>query len=196
MQNQIQDPILIFDVDSVLNQLHDSWRKLVEERTGDSIAYEDCASWNFPLGQKKYLDILYNEPGFFRTIPATPHAEVALNHLHKRGFEIIICSASHPNTVKDKEEWILKLFPWLGYRNIVYAHRKELLAAPNRILIDDGPHNITAFQAAGGRTIVFDHPWNRFDDEGLVIPGPRACDFIEVIVLINEMTSTKEVSIA
>lgn len=37
---------------------------------------------------------------------------------------------------------------------------KDLLARPTRVLIDDSPHNVASFLAAGGEVCLFPAPWN------------------------------------
>ena len=38
--------------------------------------------------------------------------------------------------------------------------RKHFCARPDALLIDDGDHNVEAFRANGGQTILVPRPWN------------------------------------
>lgn len=42
----------------------------------------------------------------------------------------------------------------------IITKEKHLLAAPGRLLIDDGDANVARFEAAGGRAILWPQPWN------------------------------------
>lgn len=51
------------------------------------------------------------------------------------------------------------------FRDYFITPRKELLAGPGRILIDDSDSNCTAFEDAGGAAILFPQPWNKNRDK-------------------------------
>jgi 5'(3')-deoxyribonucleotidase len=46
------------------------------------------------------------------------------------------------------------------FGDFVLTSRKELLAAPGCVLIDDTIRNLEKFEAAGGRGVLFERPWN------------------------------------
>lgn len=175
-------PVLIFDLDSTLNRLHDVWLQLIKERLGEEIRYEDCTRWEYPLGQSKYLQVLWDEPDVFERLPEEPGMIPLLHRLHDEGYDIVVCSASHPATVVYKERWVLERLPFLRPTDIIYAHRKELLAATDHILIDDGPHNVVGFMKRGGMAILYDRPWNR------EVQALRAFNAGDVEDLIRELT--------
>lgn len=65
-----------------------------------------------------------------------------------------------PNCHKGKMEWVRKHYPGMVSRTILTGH-KGLLSAPDRLLIDDGTHNIEMFEGMGeGDTILWPMPWN------------------------------------
>jgi len=68
---------------------------------------------------------------------------------------------------------------WLDKRSIdshvMFGSSKHLMAAPGRILIDDGQHNIDAWKAAGGQAILFPQPWNN----GPSVPPEDMVEYIK-----------------
>jgi len=74
---------------------------------------------------------------------------------------VFLCSAPalSPECQAGKMEWIQRHFGQ-GYRSYIFAPRKELLAAPGRVLIDDNDENIRRFRDYGGSGIVYPQPWN------------------------------------
>ena len=59
-----------------------------------------------------------------------------------------------------KMRWMQQYFPRLT-RKMMIGPRKEWLAAPGRVLIDDSDEKATAFAKAGGTPILFPQLWNR-----------------------------------
>lgn len=156
---------IFVDIDSVLNKLQDKWSRVIKEKLGEDLPVEQWTSWD-RVADSKYQSLI-REPGFFADIDVEEDAAEVLMALAESGDEIYILSAAGPWNYADKDRWIAKNFPFIPYKNIIFATTKDLLAAPDRVLIDDGPHNIKAWREAGGIAIVFDQPWNRELD------GPR-----------------------
>jgi len=73
----------------------------------------------------------------------------------------IVTTPSHdPASLAGKLDWLNRHFgrPFLDY---VMTPAKYLLAAPDRLLIDDCNENVDQFLAAGGKAILFPRPLNR-----------------------------------
>ncbi len=98
---------------------------------------------------------------FWRFLEPYPWFEEMYELLKEQFEEVIFCTAPtrHPNCVAGKKWWLNDLFgdDFTGY---VFTNRKELLAAPDRVLIDDCVGNIKAFSAAGGAVTLFPQRWN------------------------------------
>lgn len=89
----------------------------------------------------------------------------------KFGDSIAIIT-SPPKTggaVEGKMGWVKREIPKYARKTFVGA-RKELLASPRKILIDDREENILAFRQAGGLGILVPRPWNsnRKEEDRLV----------------------------
>lgn len=59
-----------------------------------------------------------------------------------------------------KKDWIDNYFSSMK-DNVIYAKRKEFLACPNSLLIDDKEENVDKFREAGGKAFLVPRPWNR-----------------------------------
>ena len=76
---------------------------------------------------------------------------------------VIYCSSPslNPDCASAKIQWLREngLMGW-NENNYILTKYKDHLASPTRVLIDDSPHNLQAFAAAGGIAIQFPQPWN------------------------------------
>lgn len=64
-----------------------------------------------------------------------------------------------PYSVAGKLKWLNTHFG-VSTHQCMIGPRKELLAHPRRILIDDYPKNIARFSNCGGVAVLFPQPWN------------------------------------
>lgn len=80
--------------------------------------------------------------------------------------------------VANTGEWLDKHD--LPYRDIMFVHNKVDVFAD--IYIDDAPHNITNFQNAGRKVIIFEAPYNKG------IEGIRAQTWEDVYEIISNMS--------
>ncbi|MBX9656681.1 hypothetical protein K2Y11_23940 [bacterium] len=68
-----------------------------------------------------------------------------------------------PACAEGKIRWLYKQFPPVKGRrfsDFLIGSRKDLLANPRRVLVDDDDDNAEKFRKAGGCAIVFPQPWN------------------------------------
>lgn len=61
-----------------------------------------------------------------------------------------------------KENWVRERLPKRFLESIIITKDKHLVAARDRILIDDNEENIDAWNMAGGFGVLFPAPWNRY----------------------------------
>jgi 5'(3')-deoxyribonucleotidase len=85
------------------------------------------------------------------------------------------CILTHgrvPHSNAGKVEWLHRELPDVVHdgRFLLSGTRKDLVARPGAVLIDDAEHNCEAWEAAGGRAILYPRPWNANKD----IPYPLA----------------------
>lgn len=75
-------------------------------------------------------------------------------------FVIMSSPSNHPAGYAGKKIWVDKYLDGVKPAQLIVGSAKHLLAGRDRLLVDDGPHNITAFIDAGGATCTFLQPWN------------------------------------
>ena len=81
---------------------------------------------------------------------------------NKEGVKEIVFLTSpsyDPSSACGKLFWLKSRFG-RDFTNYVLTSRKELLASPNVVLIDDLVANVNAFRKAGGHAILFPMVWN------------------------------------
>ncbi|WLD93243.1 5'(3')-deoxyribonucleotidase [Alkalihalobacillus sp. AL-G] len=153
---------LLIDMDSVICDLMTEWHSRYNQEYDDTLSVQDLKCWNSEKYVKdecgtKIYDYL-DEPGIFIKLEPLPHAIEVLSRLHEK-HEILIVTTSRTYAYTEKEKWVEKHLPFIGKRNLIFTHRKEMIRGD--ILFDDAPHNLTAFQHTGRTAIAMDYPYNR-----------------------------------
>lgn len=126
---------------------------------------------------------------FWAELEPYPWASYLVQRLSHYG-RVVICStpSRSPASVFGKMVWLRK---WnvpgffagaLNERDYVFTPRKDLLARPGTILIDDSPKNVEAFRKAGGEAYCFTRPWNVDDDAQARLTGwDVAKEIVEIV---------------
>lgn len=151
---------ILVDMDNVLENLGDVWVDELNKRHGLSMTPDDITEWDmakfYPmLSRDEVFAPLHDESTWFRVEPL-PGAQDAIESLKADGHDIVVVTASHPDTVKWKYDWLYRHFPSIKYRDIILASRKQLVTGD--YLIDDAPHNLFGGQYT---PILFSSPHNR-----------------------------------
>lgn len=130
------------------------------EKHDDVKNYDLWNDWGMTAAQ--FYDAIRGYDFWFNLKPY-PWAIEMFNKIRER-FPTKICTASIESgeCLAAKYDWLRKHFG-VGIKEIVFLNDKQDAAHPLRILIDDAPKNIAAFQAAGGIALGFKQPWNKFD---------------------------------
>lgn len=122
--------------------------------------YDKPISWGWCTDQwPEVLDQLDRK--FWVELPWAPGAAKLLELVKRRTDKIGILSdhCLRHTSVEGKIEWIKANIPELA-SNCFFGKAKHLFAHKDSILIDDGDHNIKAFEAAGGKGILVPRLWN------------------------------------
>ena len=91
---------------------------------------------------------------FWSELEPTPFANELVTMCRKVGEVVIATSpSSDPGAAAGKVAWLQRRFG-KRFRDFAITPRKELLAAPGRLLIDDTPKHVDAFRAAGGAAVL------------------------------------------
>lgn len=114
-----------------------------------------------------------NGPDWWEFLDPYPWFAELHDELKAMGPELVILTApcDGGNSSAGKVRWLNRHLGRGTYRLVMTKH-KDLLAAPGRVLVDDGDHNADAFDAAGGHTVLLPQPWNRAPeiDEASIVP--------------------------
>jgi 5'-nucleotidase len=153
---------LLIDMDSVICDLMTEWHRRYNEDYDDTLSVEDLECWQSEkyvkeeCGKKiyEYLD----QSGLFINLEPLPNAIEVLERLSKQ-HEILIVTSSRTYAYTEKEKWVEKHLPFIGARNLIFTHRKEMVVGD--VLFDDAPHNLIAFSETGRKAIAMDYPYNR-----------------------------------
>lgn len=139
---------------------------------GRAETHDDIRNWNF-YKEWGMSDEKFWEPtkgvGFWDSLPVYPWAEHLYESLSELAKVTIVTSPSDcPYASAGKTKWLKRNFG-IKPKNIFIGGRKELMARPDALLIDDYPVNIENFAMAGGLTILFPQPWNGGDGDYVTV---------------------------
>lgn len=183
-------PILLIDQDDVLAEYIEAVTTTFNERFDGDYTPEDCTRWDLvSVFGDKILEIMH-EPHIFRELKPVKHSIETFKRLYESElFEMYIVTAAKACSVEAKHEWLRKHMPFLPEKNVIVCMAKYMIKGD--YLLDDGMHNIEAFNEAGGKAIVFNRPHNR-KVEGNYMRVDGWLEFEEYIInecyphLINE----------
>ncbi len=94
-------------------------------------------------------------------LPGSPSLVRELQGLE---YKLFVCSSTGwiPSGAAGKLRWVARN---IGCETFLCRY-KNMLAAPDRVLIDDAPHQVESFRKAGGHAIYYPQPWNDAVSEG------------------------------
>lgn len=123
---------------------------------------------------------------FWEELPWTHDGRwlVSLLH-HEIGIPWRLCStpSDHWSSVVGKLVWLQRnIDP--RFRNYHFTSRKEDLARPGTLLIDDCEENIKKFIAAGGQGYLVPRPWNH-GQGGMMTPNAGIYDVLDPVLPIG-----------
>ena len=172
-------PIIFLDMDGVIANWHSAVFSLFGQSFRD---YLDKNEFPLEYAIHKWLNITEVElwdrvdeasedMGWWTTIPLFPWSQELVESLLKRDAELLISTTpaytGHELSYSQKIKWLKIHFPDLSniHKRVMLGGRKELLAAKNRILIDDCDSNIESFIEHYGWGVTFPQPWNSAYDQ-------------------------------
>lgn len=134
---------------------------------------------------KPYLRSCMRYPELYRDLDAVEGAIDGLKTLIDKGHDVVIATAI-PSCAgigyHGKMEWIRRNMPFFSLKNFVSIQRKDILNGD--LLLDDGPHNIAAWNKTNRTSVVFDCPWNQ-----QVVATHRVKDWNEFIALVDRLSA-------
>ncbi len=161
-------------MDSVICNLMSEWHKRYNEDYNDDLSVDKLLCWRSEdyvkaeCGEKIY-DYL-DEPGLFLHLEPLPYAIDVLKRLCNH-YDVLIVTSSRTYAYTEKELWVEKHLPFIGKRNLIFSHRKEMIRGD--LLFDDAPHNLVAFNKTGRTAVAMSYEYNQQVDV------PRVSNWLE-----------------
>ncbi len=172
---------IILDMDEVIVSFMQPLLDKYNEKHQSNVNMESITSWELPPGMTQ----IFNEQGFFVSLPPLPGAIEGVRKLVEGGHDVIIATSPSRNghIAKEKMTWIDIWLPEM-MENLHIVHRKDRLVGD--VLCDDRPKFLTDFP---GWTIMMDKPWNR---DAHIHKCIRVEGFAELMVVLEAMPMIKD----
>lgn len=167
---------VLLDCDGVLADFLSTAIERLNRATGKTFTVDEYARTVHVHSMEKPYDISVSEfwkivedpDDLWISLKPFPWAQKLLNYCEKMGDVTIATSPSrNPQCAAQKTQWLLENLN-LHNDRLMLGKRKELLARPNTVLIDDSPKNCEKFRSHGGEAIQVPSNWNTpdlsFDD--------------------------------
>lgn len=152
-------PILLIDQDDVLAEYISGVTNVFNQEYHTAFKEKDCVCWDLVAIFGKEITEVMHRPELFRNlVPVTDALETFERLYRSELFEMYIVTAAHPSSVEAKYEWLEQYMPFFPKTNIIVCSAKYMIKGD--YLLDDGMHNIEAFQGAGGKSVIFDRAHN------------------------------------
>lgn len=177
---------ILVDMDDTIENLSESWIKFINNRYGTSVKPEDVTEWSiekaFPELSADCVYAVLNEKALWESVKPLPGAVKYLKRLIDDGNQVIIVTASHPNTIMMKMNLVLsRYFPFISYQNVVIASKKQLVRGD--FLIDDNPNNMGGEYK--GLLLTANHNLSVSDERLVEMNAVRVGNWEEVYELIH-----------
>lgn len=154
---------ILVDLDGIVADFFKLLFREYERETGESVDVSQILSWDMAkfVQHPDTLNQIFSRQGFFTRLDPIPGAVEAVKELHAGGHEVVIVSSpcTH-HSAAEKLEWCARHLPFLDQKNVWIGHKKHHVRGD--VLIDDGPHNISAYRAEhpGALLLGISYPYN------------------------------------
>jgi 5'(3')-deoxyribonucleotidase len=162
----MKKPTLLIDLDCTLVDMLPAWLKRYNVIKGTNVQVSDIKEYDVGLvctDQKVLYDIL-DEPGFFFHMSPMPDAVKYFQKLLDDGYDLVVVTQPPRRAdlaIHDKRSWMKTYFPSYDLSNMIFCHRKSLIAGD--VLFDDKPSHLVEWKEShpNGLTATIDWPFNR-----------------------------------
>lgn len=155
--------LILLDMDNVAADLMSKWLNTYNLQYNDNLTANDIKHWNIESFAKKCspqeFHQIINEPNFFADLDVVPNSIEVTKRLQQKGHLLYFATATpylSKTAAYDKNIWVNKYFPHIGYKNIFQTHIKQMIKGD--LLFDDSPNNLEIFD---GFKILMDAPYNK-----------------------------------
>lgn len=136
---------ILVDMDDTIEDLAGAWIAYLNNRFGTDVHKSDIVEWDitkaFPTIEKHEIYDALKEDALWDTVKPISGAVKYLKKLIDDGNQVVIVTASHPDSVSAKLNKVLfRYFPYFTYQDVIIASKKQLIMGD--VLIDDALHNM------------------------------------------------------
>lgn len=120
--------------------------------------WEIADHWGIPVDD--FWNGINDRYDFWETLQPYPWKDEVIELARSAGEQVKLLTSpsKSPLCYYGKRAWCDAHVP--KDIELIICKSKSLLAAPTRLLIDDGDHNVGPWVQAGGRGVLFPQPWN------------------------------------
>ena len=144
---------ILIDMDHVMADITGQFIKWYKEETGTEMNRADLYGKPEDLAfpQPRLIREFLYAPGFFRTAAVIPGSQEVIKELNEV-YDLFIVSAAmeFPQSLIEKYEWLLKHFPFIHWRQIIFCGSKKPVSG--EFMIDDHIKNLSHFN---GEKLLF-----------------------------------------
>jgi uncharacterized protein len=154
---------IALDIDSTLHPYWDLLQRVVKERYGIELPYEEQRDWGITALERDAVIHCVEETHSDENIAAGvpyPDAVETVKDWHRRGHWIHVTSHRRMSTRQATEGWLAAI--GMPYDDLHCSFDKvpRCVELGIHVLVDDSPVNIAKAQAAGIIPATIVHPWN------------------------------------
>lgn len=165
--------IIYLDMDGVVSDAHGAFLKAMgrEDLIADyHVAHAGVFDVNKAAGKsaaEMWRDVARGGRALWSKMRELPWARDIYDRLRKVGDVVFLTSPSQdPESLAGKLEWLQRFTRKKDFTDYIMTARKDLLAGPGRVLVDDRLENVEAFRKAGGKAVLFPASWQgKTEDE-------------------------------
>lgn len=159
--------IVLVDQDGVIADFEklfwERWTEKYPDQSGVPLTQRTTHTLidQYPQELKGKVKQIYNDPGFFRSLPLIPGAKEAIIKMKEMGWVVKICTSpltNYKHCILEKFEWVEENLGFEYTKDLIVTKDKTLVKAD--FLIDDRPH-IGGVATPEWEHIIYDAPYNR-----------------------------------
>jgi 5'-nucleotidase len=156
---------IFVDMDGILTDLMAKWLKVYNEEHDDTVTPADITDWELHRFAKKVAEkdfyAIVDRKGFFDDLEPIPGAVEGFKALRRSGHHVVVLSSPfNADSARAKYAWCGDILG-LDKHDVMLMHKKPWLAGEGRILIDDKPRHLIAWEKAGGEGATITYEYNR-----------------------------------
>lgn len=164
---------ILVDMDGVMSNFFASAMEVWKDKVPQNFSSED---WECPeidgmisnilgISEREFWDKINLVPTFWENLEPYPWLNELVSFLNSTKLPWTVATSPNkdPSCPTGKIKWLRK---YIGsdFKSYMIGSKKELMANPYTILLDDTPKKIKAFNDAGGVGILWPAPWNKLSD--------------------------------